>query len=408
MILGMRGVETTLAPSDVAKRPEGRERLLVGGRIVAAGETDCRIADALATLHVRFAEKVALTVGELAVVEGRMADHELDEARVIAQYAGAEPTAMTEFGRLAFHGVGRRLAARAHALRVVRAYFEAQGFIEVETPVRVPSPGLDAHVDAIRAGDGWLVTSPEFHMKRLVVGGLPRVFQIARSTRADEEGALHEPEFTLVEWYRAFSDSSDVLADAEALVSEVVCSLSGEPFITLTDGRRLDVRPPFERTTVRDAFRHHAGVADAVELARVDPGRYFELLVGRVEPGLARRSRPIVLEEFPITEAAMARPCAHDPSVAERFEVYAGGVELCNGFGELTDPREQLARFEIELERRKRASAPLHPIDQRFLAALREGLPPSGGNALGFDRLVALALSAPRIADVMAFPNVCK
>jgi lysyl-tRNA synthetase class 2 len=156
---------------------------------------------------------------------------------------------------------------------------------------------------------------------------------------------------------------------------------------------------------MRDAFRKHAAVADAAELARARPDDYFRIFVEQVEPALARERSAIVLTEFPITEAALARPCPHDETVAERFEVYVGGVELCNGFGELTDPIEQRRRFELELERRRRAGAPEHPIDEHFLSALEEGLPPSGGNALGIDRLLMLALGAPRVADVMAFPH---
>src|SRR5262249_24358429 len=154
---------------------------------------------------------------------------------------------------------------------------------------------------------------------------------------------------------------------------------------------------------VREAFAEHAGVADAAELARRDPEEYFRVFVDCVEPGLAGEPAAVVLTQFPITQAALARPKPEDPTVAERFEVYVGGVELCNGFGELTDAPEQRRRFELELDRRRRSGAPDHPIDERFLAALEEGLPDSGGNALGFDRLILLATGARRIADVTAF-----
>jgi lysyl-tRNA synthetase class 2 len=241
-------------------------------------------------------------------------------------------------------------------------------------------------------------------MKRLVVGGFPRVYQIAHASRANEVGALHEPEFSMLEWYRAFSDMEAVVRDTEEVVARVVHGLSGRASVRV-GARRIDVRPPFPRLAVRDAFRRYAGVADAVDLAEQDETRYFQTFVDKVEPALAKASRPIVLTEFPVTQAALARACPHDARVAERFETYVGGVELSNGFGELTSSTEQRRRFLAEQARRKRTGAPVYPLDERFLSALDEGLPPTGGNALGLDRLVALALGVPRIADVMAFPR---
>jgi lysyl-tRNA synthetase class 2 len=196
-----------------------------------------------------------------------------------------------------------------------------------------------------------------------------------------------------------------VVRDTEQIVAGVCQRLSGSAVARTPDGRRIDVSAPFRRVTVREVFAAHAGVADAAELARRDPDEYFRVFVDRVEPGLAREPAALVLTEFPITQAALARPKPEDPTVAERFEVYLGGVELCNGFGELTEAGEQRRRFELELGRRRRSGSPEHPIDERFLAALEEGLPDSGGNALGFDRLILLATGARRIADVTAFPS---
>jgi lysyl-tRNA synthetase class 2 len=301
-------------------------------------------------------------------------------------------------------GTGHKLAARARGLAAVRAYFEREGFLEVETPLRVPAPGVDLHVDALAAHGGHLITSPELHMKRLLVGGLPRIFQLARSSRSEELGALHEPEFTMLEWYRAFAGAEDVQADTEQLVAAVAIALSGGSFLTLPDGRRIDVTPPFPRITVREAFAEHAGVSDAVELALSDEARYFELLVAEVEPGLARESRPLFLCKYPKNQASLARISESDPSTAERFELYVGGVELCNGFDELTDPHEQRRRFLEERALRELSGRPCYPLDERFLSALVEGMPRAAGNALGFDRLLMLALGVSSIADVMAFP----
>jgi lysyl-tRNA synthetase class 2 len=195
------------------------------------------------------------------------------------------------------------------------------------------------------------------------------------------------------------------MRDTEALVAIVVKALTGGSRVSLADGRSVSVAGPFERITVREAFREYARVEDAAKLASSDAARYFETFVTHVEPGLSRHPRALFLTECPLAAGALARRCEQDPTVVERFEAYVGGVELCNGFGELTDPIEQRRRFEAELDRRRHTGAPLHPIDERFLAALDEGMPPSGGNALGFDRLVALALGATSIADVMAFPD---
>ncbi|HEY3664464.1 MAG TPA: amino acid--tRNA ligase-related protein, partial [Polyangiaceae bacterium] len=161
---------------------------------------------------------------------------------------------------------------------------------------------------------------------------------------------------------------------------------------------------PFARMTVREAFRKYAGIADAVDLSLSDEARYFELFVAQVEPGLAREPHPLFLWKYPANQAALARLDAHDSSVAERFELYLAGVELCNGFDELTDPIEQRVRFERDAARRASEGRPIYPTDERFLTALVSGMPPAGGNALGFDRLVMLATGARELAEVIAFP----
>ncbi|HEX7668525.1 MAG TPA: EF-P lysine aminoacylase EpmA [Polyangiaceae bacterium] len=401
-----------LSPSDVLAGRAGLAGRVgrtcrVGGRVVSVRGSVLVLADAVAAVTVRLgttAGTTAMAPGELLVVEGRIRKRGLDRASLIERHPGLPPAADSEHGRLSLGGVGKHLVSRALALRIIRTWFDARGFLEVTTPVRVPSPGLDAHVDAIRAEPGYLITSPELHMKRLVVGGLPRVYQIAHTSRADEHGALHEPEFAMLEWYRAFSDMDAVVRDTEDLVLAVVLALAGRPSVKI-GARSVDVRPPFPRVTLREAFKRHAGIADAVDLAAEDEERYFQTFVDRVEPGLAKARRPVVLTEFPATQAALARRCPHDATVAERFEIYVAGVELCNGFGELTDPAEQRRRFAIEQDRRRRTNTPVYPVDERFLSALEEGLPPSGGNALGLDRLIALGLGVARIADVMAFPK---
>ncbi|HEY3497698.1 MAG TPA: EF-P lysine aminoacylase EpmA [Polyangiaceae bacterium] len=391
-----------LAPSDLARLRAGT-RVEVGGRVLLAEPGRLTLSDAFTNVQAT-GEGLEAAPGDLVVVAGRAERGRVGGARLLERRELPSPRGDGEVARFIWNETGKRLAARARALAAIRGYFAREGFLEVETPVRVPAPGVDAHVDAFRAEGGFLVTSPELSMKRLLVGGLPRIFQLARVLRRDEQGSLHEPEFTLLEWYRAFSGFEAVLADTEALVREVARAVSGRAELHTPDGRRLSLRAPFHRVSVRDAFRRFARVRDAAELAEQDEARYFELLVERVEPALARLDRPVFLLDYPVSQAALARPSPADPSVAERFELYAGGVELSNGYGELVDPVEQARRFAAERARRKAEGRRVYPLDRRFLAALREGMPAAGGNALGLDRLILLATGAKSVGDVMAFP----
>jgi lysyl-tRNA synthetase class 2 len=316
------------------------------------------------------------------------------------------------------------LRARAAATAAVRRFFAARGFVEVDVPLRVRAPGLEVHLDAVAAGDGrWLITSPEYQMKRLLAAGLERIVAICRCFRAGEVGTQHQPEFTMVEWYRAWADLDAVLADTEELVATVAIAVRGAPAVEV-GGRVIEVAPPWPRMTVADAMARWAGVApgvlrdgDEAELARalaaagIDTGSatawddlFYAGFVARVEPQLAELDRPLVLTDWPVRLGALARR-SPAPGVVERFEAYVGGVELCNAFGELTDPVEQRARFEADQRQRAARGKPVHPIDDRLLAALEEGLPPSAGNALGLDRLVMLVTGASAIRDVVWFAD---
>jgi len=395
-----------LSPVDVARRlVRAPARMRVGGRVAHVDDCELRLADAFCSLKVVTESAADVACGDLLVVQGTYARQALRSAQVIERHAAPETAGSGEFARLAWRGVGPRLRQRSAAFRSIRDYFNRQGFVEVDTPLRVRTPGLDANVDALRAEGGYLVTSPELHMKRLLVGGMPRVYQLCHCSRAEECGPQHEPEFMMLEWYRAFCGVERVMRDTERVVLAVVQAITNCDRLRLPGGRSVSVSPPFERLTVRQAFRRYAGESDAVALARRSPQRFFELLVDRVEPALARRRRPVFLCDYPVTEAALARHAPHDPDVAERFELYVGGVELCNGFGELTDPDEQRRRFVREQAARRRQRRPVYPVDEVFLSALREGLPPSGGNALGVDRLVALACGSQSVAEVQAFPS---
>jgi elongation factor P--(R)-beta-lysine ligase len=298
----------------------------------------------------------------------------------------------------------KRLRERARALRDVRRFFDARGFLEVQTPVIVPSPGLDLHLDAFEVAGGdrgaprWLSTSPEYQMKRLLGDGWPRIYQIAPCFRRGELGARHNPEFTMLEWYRAGADVAGVVDDTEQLVAAVTggAVVLGE--------RRIDVRPPFDRVPVSEALRQFAGwsMDETLSAAASDEDRYFRTWVDVVEPALARIDRGVVVHDFPATQASLARKRPDDSRFAERFEAYVGGLELCNGFGELVDPVEQRGRLARDQEVRRARGLPVYPIDERFLAGLAR-VPPSAGNALGIERLVALVCGTTEIAEVLAF-----
>ena len=294
------------------------------------------------------------------------------------------------------------LRQRANILALVRTFFGQRDFLEVETPLLVPSPGLDLHLEAFevttRSPARYLITSPEYQMKRLLGDGYPRIFQIAKCFRKGELGVHHNPEFTMLEWYRANAGVGDVMKDTE----ELVAMLSAGSVRLGT--RAIDTRTPFERWTVCEAFERFAAVGEdeTLDLAENDEERYFQLMVESVEPGLAALDHAVFLTDYPASQASLARRRPDDPRVAERFELYVGGIELCNGFGELTDPVEQRARLERDRAERTARKLPVYPIDEKFVSALRH-VPPSGGNALGVDRLVALVCGGTEIRRAMAF-----
>jgi elongation factor P--(R)-beta-lysine ligase len=306
----------------------------------------------------------------------------------------------------------KRVAERARALASARTFFDSRGYVEVETPIAVPSPGLDLHLDAFElAGPTerrWLSTSPEYQMKRLLAAGHGKIFQITRAFRAGELGERHNPEFTILEFYRPNDGVEAVMRDTEQLVARVT---GGS--VTVQTGqddhgpKTIDLSPPFIRMTLLDAFERFANIdpAETLRLAEHDEDTFFEKLAFVVEPGLATLDRGVFVTEYPASQASLARTKPTDPRVAERFELYVAGVELCNGFGELTDAAEQRARFERDQAERTRRGKPVYPIDERFVEALAAGMPPSAGNAIGFDRLVALACGTSRIAEVMTFTD---
>jgi lysyl-tRNA synthetase class 2 len=321
------------------------------------------------------------------------------------------------------------IEARARVRRAVRSWFEGQGFLEVETPARVPSPGQEVHLEAIPAGaQRYLITSPEYHMKRLVAAGLPRIVQICRCWRGGERGTHHEPEFTMIEWYRAGASLDEIARDCEALVEAAARAVGHWPAVDVPASRgregtpeKLAVQAPFERLTVRETLSRLAGISlrgdenvDELRSLAIRAGCnlgtaatwddiFFQIFLDRVEPYLGR-DLPTFVFDWPLPLAALARRKPGDPLTVERFELYAGGLELANAFGELCDPVEQRARFVEEAKLRRQQGRAVYPIDEKLLAALAE-MPPTCGVALGFDRLVMLVTGAESIRDVMAFAD---
>ena len=289
------------------------------------------------------------------------------------------------------------LELRATLLAAIRRFFIDRSFIEVETPAIVPCPGLDLHLSAFEVRSpggeavGWLATSPEYQMKRLLSAGAQRIFQLCRSYRAEERGRHHEREFTMLEWYRANATSEELMGDTEELVAFVTSALV-QP--------APEVEPPWQRITVDEALQLHAH--RTLDSLSDDDERFFRVWAEEVQPRLGAE-RPVIVTDWPASMASLAKLKSN--GMADRFEAFFRGVELCNGFGELTDASEQRRRFEHEQGERDAAGVSVYPIDERFMADLERGMPPSGGNALGVDRLLMLLLGASSIQAIMPFPE---
>ncbi len=304
----------------------------------------------------------------------------------------------------------------------MRQWFASEGFVEVETPILQAAPGAEVHLTGFatewelpdgESQERWLHSSPEFAMKKLLAGGMPKIFQFARVFRNAEGSALHHPEFTMLEWYRAGAGYETVMADCKALLASTgveelrwadqVCDPTAEP----------------ERLTVAEAFVRHAGVdlfatlgnaealsgASGIAMHAGDSWEdvFFRIMFDKIEPRLGM-GRPTILCEYPISMAALARAKPGDPEVAERFELYVCGVELANAFGELIDPDIQRERLVADMDLKEELYGVRWPVDDDFLAALDHGLPDCSGIALGFDRLVMLASGASHIEEVLWLP----
>ena len=286
---------------------------------------------------------------------------------------------------------------RARILQAIRRYFVDHDYLEVETPHLIPAPAPEIHIDAIRAEDAFLHTSPELCMKRLLSAGYDKIFQICRCFRQGERGEHHLYEFTLLEWYRAGVDYVALMDECEEMILSVSHDLGLGEKITYQK-RDIELKKPWERIAVKEAFMRYAPITmeKALELNRFD-----EVMVSEIEPRLGI-PKPTFLYDYPATLAALARLKENEPELAERFEIYMGGLELANAFSELTDVREQEARFIRERENRLKLGKTMYPIPEKFLKSLPQ-MPSSAGIALGVDRLAMIFSNKTRIDDVVPF-----
>ncbi len=319
------------------------------------------------------------------------------------------------------------LEARSKILRSVRGWFDGEGFQEVETPILQVCPVMDTHIhgfqtevlkaDLSHDRDMYLHTSPEFAMKKLMVAGLPKIYQICHVFRNGEGSRLHSLEFSMLEWYRAPGGYRDIMDDCIGLLRRVATDLGIKVYKFRT--KECDPFLNWNIISVSEAFQQYAGIdlglyledmegfakeiaANGVRVADGDrwDDLFFRVMAEKIEPNLGV-GVPCILYDYPVSMASLARRKPEDPRFAERFEMYVCGVELCNAFGELVDPVEQRKRFHEEIDLKEKLYGYRYPFDEDFLKALEYGLPESGGNALGIDRLVMLATGADDIDQVL-------
>lgn len=290
------------------------------------------------------------------------------------------------------------LHRRAHVIQAVRQYFIERGFLEVETPVRIPANAPEEYIDPVSTLPWQLQTSPEICMKRLLCRGYEKIFQICRCWRANERGSRHLPEFTMLEWYRSNADYHDLKKDCIGLLQHIanVCT---EDSCFSRNGIKINPNNTWLNISVQESFLRFSNT-DA--LTSVKNGQFDDLLTSIIEPALEKENVPVFLTDYPAQMAALAQISHNNPDFAERFELYVGGVELANGFSELTDYLEQKSRFEKANQIRRHLGKNELPLPEPFLKEL-SAMPPSAGIAMGIDRLVMLAIGADSIDQVVAF-----
>jgi lysyl-tRNA synthetase, class II len=432
---------------------ETESRHRVAGRIVArrghgkAAFLDLRDAGGEIQLHARadllgeerFERLVGLDLGDVLGVEGVAFATKRGELTLRVEvwellakslrpppdkYHGLQDTEARyrrrELDLIANEETRRLFAIRAQAIAEVRRWLDEHGFVEAETPVLQPLYGgalarpFVTHHNALDR-DLYLRIATELYLKRLIVGGLDKVYELGKDFRNEGLSTKHNPEFTMLEWYEAYADYNDTAADLERLVSTVAQRVLGTTEVR-RDGETIDLAPPWRRMTLREAIREHAGVdlaqhpgreelAAAME-SKPDPqegwGKLVDgLLSKQVEPKLIQ---PTFVLDYPVELSPFAKAHRSEEGLVERWEAFVGGVEIANSFSELNDPDEQRRRFEQQVEEQRRGDEETQPYDEAFIEALEQGMPPTGGVGLGIDRLVMILTGAASLREVVLFP----
>lgn len=290
-----------------------------------------------------------------------------------------------------------KILVREKVIDTIRKFFKDEGFHEVFTPILVPIPSIEPNLEVFKTElctskgvkrNGYLIMSPEFSIKKLLSQGVGSCFEITKAFRNEEEvSRLHNPEFTMLEWYRVGANYFDVMNDFENLFKAII----GKDKLTY-QGVNYDIGSPWLRVRIPDVIKE------------CPDEEFYKIFYNEVEPKLAKLKKPYFLYDYPISQASLSRPCRDNPNYAERFEVFLAGLELGNCFSELTDAKEQKKRFEMDLEERKRAGKTIYPIDEELIKALEKGLPEVSGIAVGVDRLIMLAGNFENISDTLTFP----
>jgi len=293
--------------------------------------------------------------------------------------------------------IRNNLYLRARIIQAIRQFFMDNGYLEIDTPIRIPAPAPEAHIDSIPTDGHYLQTSPELCMKHLLAAGFPRIFQICKCFRQHERGRKHLPELTMLEWYHAGGNYCGLMDECEKLVCFVAHHL-GRGNQLIYRNRPIELARPWRRLSVAEAFRQYG--SKSIEAAMASDC-FDEVMALEIEPNLGAPG-PVFLYDYPARYGALARLKPGEPLWAERFELYIAGLELCNGFSELTDAAEQRDRFEKELLLRQSLNKPSYPMPEKFLQVLAD-MPAAAGNALGIDRLVMLFADTDKIDDVVAF-----
>lgn len=289
------------------------------------------------------------------------------------------------------------LHLRARIIQAVRSFFINRDYLEVETPIRIPAPAPEAHIDAVAAGEWFLQTSPELCMKQLLAAGFHRIFQICKCFRHRERGRKHLPELTMLEWYRAEGNYLSLMEECEELLTFIASELGSGQSLKYR-GHRIELSKPWLRLPVADAFEKYGSISMDEAVAS---GTFDEVMAFEIEPRLGAFV-PAFLYDYPAPHGALARLKPGNSLLAERFELYIAGLELCNGFSELNDAVEQRRRFEKELQLRRSLNKAAYPMPDKFLEALPD-MPTAAGNALGIDRLVMLFANTDQIDNVVTF-----